>query len=457
MGLGFVGLKLFFEWIVFMSRDVVISGIGPVTALGLTVDEAWPRLVAGESGLKRIAGFDASGFESQLGAEVPEFKIGKMVPKSYRKATKVMARDIEIAVIAADAAVKDAKLVTKGVQGTEADLADAALSYEPSKVGCHIGAGLIAMDIDEITAALASSKGVDGKFDIHHWGEQGMNNLTPLWLLKYLPNMLACHVTIVHDCQGPSNTITCTEASGGLSVGESFGVIQRGQADACLCGGAESKMNPFAFFRQSLTGWLSTANDEASASVKAFDTHASGTVVGEGGAVLVLEAAATCEARGGEAYAKVLSVAGSQSVNRATKNTTPDAEGAAMAAAMRRALQTAGLEAGDVDAVFAHGMGHEVFDQPEAAALRAVFGEGLSEVPVVSTKPMVGVTGAGSSAIDVAIAAKSLKEGQLPAIVNRDTPLLGFEATAVKGELKTVLCLGTGLGGQNTVTVLGKC
>ena len=86
-------------------------------------------------------------------------------------------------------------------------------------MGCHIGAGLIAADIDELTAALAASTASDGSFDIGRWGEAGMQNLTPLWMLKYLPNMLACHVTIIHDCQGPSNTITCAEASGGLSIG----------------------------------------------------------------------------------------------------------------------------------------------------------------------------------------------------------------------------------------------
>src|SRR5690606_15661492 len=120
---------------------------------------------------------------------------------------------------------------------------------------------LIAADLDELTMALNESRKEDGSFDIHHWGAEGMRNLTPLWLLKYLPNMLACHVTIIHDVRGPSNTITCAEASGGLSFGESLRVIQRGAADACFCGGAESKVNPMTFYRQVLTGRLTRRND----------------------------------------------------------------------------------------------------------------------------------------------------------------------------------------------------
>ena len=154
-----------------------------------------------------------------------------------------------------------------------------------------------------------------GGFDIAAWGASGMQNLTPLWMLKYLHNMLACHVTICHDCQGPSNTITCGEASALLSVGESMRVIGRGAADACLSGGAESKVNLMAVLRQQFAGRLAKAGigDEASKVVRPFAANAIGGVPGEGGGILVLEAAESAQARGGAALAELAGFGASQS------------------------------------------------------------------------------------------------------------------------------------------------
>ncbi|MEX0742629.1 MAG: beta-ketoacyl synthase N-terminal-like domain-containing protein, partial [Phycisphaeraceae bacterium] len=221
-----------------MARRVVITGLGAVSGLGIGMDVLWEGACAGRSAIAPIEAFETEGFDSRIGSEVRDFSVKKFVPKTYRKATKVMARDIELAVAAAELAVRDAKMVTPGVEP------DGERTYEGPRVGAHIGAGLIAADIDELTEAFAEATDAEGNFDMHRWGEEGMTHLTPLWLLKYLPNMLACHVTIIHDAQGPSNTITCGEASSGLSIGESMRVIERGNADACFCGGAESKMNP---------------------------------------------------------------------------------------------------------------------------------------------------------------------------------------------------------------------
>ena len=154
---------------------------------------------------------------------------------------------------AAAAAVADARLGDEGGDGS------APPAIPPARFGCQIGAGLICADLDELAAALVTSKGANGDIDLEHWGRLGMTNLTPLWLLKYLPNMLACHVTIVHDCQGPSNTITCCEASSALSLGESMRVIDRGAAD---------RAEPFA--RRALDALSSTAPDEADSLARRF-------------------------------------------------------------------------------------------------------------------------------------------------------------------------------------------
>ncbi|MEM9345140.1 MAG: beta-ketoacyl synthase N-terminal-like domain-containing protein [Planctomycetota bacterium] len=433
-----------------MKPDVYITGVGPVCGLGLGIGPVWSKLLAGESAIAPIRAFDASTFGSSIAAEVPDdFKIRNFVPKTYRKATKVMARDIEIAVAAADLAAKDAGLSTAA--NTEGDP-----DYDPARVGCHIGAGLIAADTDELTMALVKSQKDDGDFDIHHWGEEGMTNLTPLWLLKYLPNMLACHVTIVHDLQGPSNTITCAEASGGLSFGESLRVIQRGQADACFCGGAESNLNPMSFIRQVFTDRLSKRNDDPAGAVRPFDEGADGSVVGEGGGILILESVDAFTKRGGtDAYAKVLGFGASQSLNPAKRSQQPAASGRGPMLAMRNALRDAQLEADSIDAVIPLGIGHPEWDAAEASAIKEVFGERTASIPAVSTKAAFGNCSAGAGALDLTIAAKVLKEQALPKITNRDNPIEGMTASE-PAKLEKLLVVTTGFGGQNTAIILGK-
>lgn len=443
-----------------MTRSVVVSGIGPVSGLGLGIEPAWEGVCAGRSAIGPIQAFDSSGFGCQLGAEVEGYKIGKFVPKSHRKMTKVMARDIELAVIAADYAARDAGLATKGTDPDAGKNGDFTPTYNPERVGCHIGAGLIAADLDELTAALIEARGDGGDFDIHKWGSEGMTHLTPLWLLKYLPNMLACHVTIIHDTQGPSNTITCGEASAILSIGESLRVIQRGSADLCFCGGADSKMNPMVYLRQHLTGRLNdTSNDDPAGAVCPFDVEAAGTVVGEGGGIVMLEAMQTYEARGGtSAYAQVVGFGASQGVNREKRNLEPDAGGRAVVTSVSAALREAGLGPDDIDMVVGFGCGVPAWDNAEAAGYRQVFGDRLKDVPVVSLRTLVGNCGAGGGGIDVAIAAKAIKEQKVPAIVNRDTPIegLGSSAPARDAELRHVLVFNMGLGGQNTALILKK-
>ena len=439
-----------------MKRRVSITGIGLVSGLGTGLDALWQGLLSGQSSIQTITAFDASGFPCQVAAASPTAQIKDFVPKSYRKATKVMARDIELAVIAADLAARHAGLVTPA---NCEDTNTAGRTYEAERTACHIGASLIAAELDELTYALnksAQTPGMEGKFDIHHWGREGMQNLTPLWLLKYLPNMLACHVTIVHDSRGPSNTITCAEASGGLSLGESLRVIQRGSADCGFCGGATAKLNPMAYIREVFTGRLTTENANPTSAVRPFDTSAGGMVIGDGGSILILEANETLEKRGGKAVAEVAGFGASQSLNRANRNTTPTADGRGVRLAIEAALRDAGISASEIDFIIPNGLGHAASDQAEAAALRSVFGEGLAQVPVLSPKAAIGNTVAGSAAMDVGIAAKCLAEGVLPPILNRSSPLPGFGATQSKRAPQYALCVSSGLCGQNAAVVLKK-
>jgi 3-oxoacyl-[acyl-carrier-protein] synthase II len=454
-----------------MTRRVVISGVGPVTGLGLGIGPTWEAAIAGRCAIGPIRAFDPGGFDCKIAAEVNDFDVRQFVPKTYRKATKVMARDIELAVGAADLAARDARLITRGTDPDAAKADGFTPSYAPPRVGCHIGAGLIAAELNELTAAMAEARVAEGPgagdFDIKKWGSEGINHLTPLWLLKYLPNMLASHVTIIHDTQGPSNSITCGEASAGLSIGESLRVIQRGQADACFCGGAESKVNPMAFLRQLMTQRLNTTSNDAPAkAVRPFCQTAAGTVIGEGGGIIILEALETFQTRAaageGErprAYAEVVGFGASQSVNPARRNLAPEPNGRGIAVAIRSALREAGIEPRNIDLIVPIGLGTSESDQAEAAALRTVFGEALGDIPVASMKSMAGNCGAGAAGLDIAVTAKALAEQTIPARINCKEPLPGLNvgtAASRQAELNYALTFSGGMGGQNAAMILKR-
>jgi len=224
--------------------------------------------------------------------------MGKIVPKNYRKATKLMSRDIELAVVAADAAIRDAGLRTRATNP------DGPVDVDPTRIGVNIGAGLICCDLVELAAAVEHAV-TDGRFDYKKWGREGMEALTPLWLLKYLPNMPGCHVSIIHDCQGPNNAVTCAEASGQLAIGEASRIVARGAADVMIAGGAECKVNPMALLRQCLLGRVSTNyNDRPKQACRPFDRDADGTVVGEGAGIVILEELEHARNRGARIYAE---------------------------------------------------------------------------------------------------------------------------------------------------------
>jgi len=413
-------------------------------------------LASGVTAIAPIAAFDASGFRCRHAAELSRerFDPRSAMPKTYRKHAKVMSRDIELAIGAAAAAVADARLVTRG---SDPELPP---TIPPERVGCHIGAGLIAAEIDELTGAFVRSRTPEGTFDVAAWGREGMQHLTPLWMLKYLPNMLACHVTIIHDCEGPSNTITCSEASSGLSIGESMRVIERGDADACLSGGAESKVNPMALLRQQFAGRLaeSDAASDPAAIVRPFCEDATGTVVGEGGGILVLEAIEHAMARGAVAIAELAGFGAAHAGSRDATGLDLDPSGDGVAAAVEAALADAGIPAHAVSAIAPFGSGIASLDAVERAGLRQVFGERLPTIPLILPVPAVGNCAAGAGAISTALAARSLALQRLPARIHRGVPE-GVAAHADPGgaaELEAIVSVCIGLGGQVAAIALRR-
>jgi 3-oxoacyl-[acyl-carrier-protein] synthase II len=432
-------------------RRVVITGIGVVSPIGIGAKSFWENLLAGQVGVRRIALYDPTGFPSQIGGEVSGYKINDFVPKSYRKATKVMARDIELAVIAADDAFKDAGLQSKAY--TESP------TIAVERFGCNIGAGLISIDLAEMTQALnaARSAADPSKLDLKRWGQEGMQQLTPLWLLKYLPNMLACHVTIIHGLKGPSNTITCADASSHLAIGEAFRTIQRGAADLAICGGAETKIVPMALMRQTLLKRVSTQhNNSPDQAVRPFDQEASGTAVGEGGGLLILEEYEHAKARGAKIYCELVGFGASQDTYSVMQ---PDPKGHSYGRAIQKALAEANLPPTAVDCLVPCGLGIPSHDRAELAGLHNVFGAGLERVALSAIKAQTAHLAAGSG-VDAATAALAVHHGIIPPSKNTTKPIDGLKlnvsAEARQAKVNVSVSSIYSLGGQNAALVFKK-
>lgn len=438
------------------SRRVVITGLGLVTPLGIGAAETWNGLLEGKHGISPIEPFDPSGFKAQIAGQITGMKTADFVPKTYRKSVKIMARDIEIAVVASYLAVRDAGLVTKCL--IDRKESEGPVGVDPTRFGANIGAGLICADLTELAGALANSVDEEVAFDIQRWGREGMNNLTPLWLLKFLPNMLSCHVTIVHDAQAPSNTITCAEASSHLAIGEAFRTISRGEAEVCICGGAESKINPMGLLRQELLGRLSSSNDPGQA-CRPFDAARDGMVISEGGGLLILEELEHARARGADIYAELVGFGASSNTHDWY---TPDPQGKGIALAARKALDDAGLNPEAVDLIATFGTGCVEHDLSEARGLHAALGKRVGDIAALAVKGAIGNNGAGSGAIDLAVAALCIKNNKVPPAQNVDhvDPQCALKVVTgrpIDAPVRAVLSVAYALGGgQNAALVIKK-
>ncbi|UCE59257.1 MAG: beta-ketoacyl-[acyl-carrier-protein] synthase family protein [Phycisphaerales bacterium] len=400
------------------ERRVVVTGLGVATPIGIGIEAFWDALISKQCGIRRIESFDPSGFPTQIGGELPLFKLADFIPKSYRKSAKVMARDITIALACAYHAVTDAGLRTKCI--IERGETSEPPNIDSTRLGANIGAGLICADLQELASALSSATDDDDSFSLKHWGSEGMGNLTPLWLLKFLPNMLACHVTIVHDAQAPSNTITCAEASSHLAIGEAYRTIARGGADACICGGAESKINPMSLARQQLWERLNIEDNETpDRACRPFAEGRCGSVVSEGGGLVILEALDHALARKAKIYAEVV---GFGAGGNASSWSKPDPEGKALALAMRKALADADTSAEEIQLAAPLGTGLVDYDAAELAAWNNVFGNHSDEMHALTTRGTIGNNGAGAGGIDFAAAVQSIYQKTVPPSVNTDHP-----------------------------------
>jgi 3-oxoacyl-[acyl-carrier-protein] synthase II len=379
------------------QRDIVITGMGVVSPIGIGVDALAASLAAGRSGIRRLnVEFDDDQLAFPIGAEVLDFD-----PKLYvrpRKSLKVMSRDIQLAFTAADLACADAGLREHPV--------------DPERLGIVFGSDLIPCDLDEIAPAYRSCT-TDGRFDFQGWGPAFMADLFPLWMLKYLPNMPACHIGIAQDARGPNNSLTLGDASSLSAVAEAVRVIQRGWADAMIAGGGGSRIHPTLLMGNRAYDPTSRGADPA-ALCRPFDANRRLKVYGEGAGAYIIETRRHAEARGAAIQA---TVAGYAATFEPSRNRHP-LQGRGIRQAISGSLRNAGLSAADIGHVNANGLGTVNDDRIEAQAIRALLGD----VPVTAPKSYFGCLGAGAGAIEMAVSMLAIRHGMIAPTLNYENP-----------------------------------
>ena len=398
------------------KRRAVVTGIGVLSAIGLDLASFWETLRQGRSGIRTIQSFDASGLPVRIAGEIVGFDAKNYVDKKDRKNLRMMARSIQLAVAGAQLALNDSGLDKEKVDST--------------RFGVEFGASLIASELEEMAnAAQISANGKPGSVDLGKWGEQGLATIPPLWMLKYLPNMLACHISIMHNAQGHNNTITECDVASLLALGEAFRILSRNQADLFLVGGAESRINPLGMARQCLFQPLSRRNEEPAKAPRPFDRRRDGMVLGEGAGVLILEDLEHAQRRGARIYAEMIGFGAS--FDRARS-------GAGLARAIRAALREAEISPEDIDHINAHGNGTVDGDAWEARGLHEVFGQCRSAVPVLAAKSYFGNLGAGGSACELVASLLAFQHGELPATLNYEEPDPACPVTVAAGERRPI-------------------
>ena len=435
------------------QRRVVITGLGVISPLGIGKQAFWEGLCNQRVGIKAIDVFDVSEFACQVGGQVNGFKINQYIPRSYRKAAKLMARDIGMAVAAADMAVRDAGLVTKGIDPENPQV-------DPVRLGTDMGAGLIDIDLNELGAAVEQSLDQGRQFSYDLWGKRGMAQLTPLWLLKFLPNMLACHIGIIHDAQGPSNTVLCGDVSSHQAIGEAFHMVSAGAADICISGAANSKIAPLSIVRLELMGQLNIrSNGRPDEACRPFNRKRYGCVPAESAGIFTLEEVQYAQARGAKIYAELSGSAATRQGDSATR-VPPSVEG--LARAIRDALDMADCQPQDVDLVIPHGVGGLEEDLSEAQGIKMGLGEEKgSTVPVLPIQGCVGNSCAASGALDLAAGVLSISEGTIPAATNCPQPcsecgLNIVQTTTSADTVNVALLTGYATGGQSAAVVIKR-
>lgn len=392
-------------------RRVVITGMNVITPLGNTIEQLWDALSAGRSGVRRLTQLDAAQPTFTYGAIASDFSgkiddFGELAPplkKAIRKGLKLMCREIRMGVAASQLAMQHADF------GPD--------EYESERTGVVFGCDHFVTIPDEFCDAIQAC--VNGKgFEFGRWGTAGLQEVTPLWLLKYLPNMPASHVAILNDLRGPNNSLSYREPAANAAVAEAFTTIRRGSADRMVAGATGCSVGPIRSLHFSFQSEVALNGESAATACRPFDLGRTGTVAGEGAAAILLEDRDMAIKRGATIYGEVLGHGSSVVLD---KNSVADIR-KSVCNSMKGAMRVANLTPDQIGHVHAHGIGTQHADREEALGIRDALGDAADNVPVTAAKSYFGNLGASSGLVELIASMIAIEKKQLFPILNCQSP-----------------------------------
>jgi 3-oxoacyl-[acyl-carrier-protein] synthase II len=414
-------------------QRVVITGIGAITPLGLNVEDTWRGMAEGRSGVDYITQFDASHFPTSFAAEAKNFDPTQYMP---RKEARRLARATQFSLAASMQAMADAGLE----RFAELALQNGMAQRSGVLLGTSYGG---------FSAA---------EYAIRDYHDRGLSRVNPFALAASLPNMVTSHVCLHYNIQGYTNTICTACASGTQAIGEAAEVIRRGKTDLMLAGGVEGVITEVVLAGFTAMRAISTSNDDPAGACRPFDAERDGFVIGEGAAVFVLERLPHALERGARIYAEVLGYSSSADTYHMAQ---PDPQGKYAQLAMRWALEDAGVALDEVDYINAHAPGTPLGDAAETVAIKGLFGERAYDIPISSTKSMIGHALGGAGAIEALACVQTIRTGIIHPTINYHTPdpacdLDYVPNVARRSDVRVALSNSFGLGGQNACLVLSR-
>jgi beta-ketoacyl-acyl-carrier-protein synthase II len=406
---------------------VVITGVGVISPLGHTATENWQSVLNGRSGIGPITQFDSSHLPVRIAGEVKDFDPGHYM--NFKEARRI-SRASQLAIAATKMALEDAGL-------------QLPLDYS-ERVATIIGTGAGGLEVADRELRILRSK--------------GFNRVSPFAMVGFLANMAAHHLSVLTGAKGPINTVVAACASGTQAIGEAVDVIRNGRADMAIAGGVEGLVH-----ESSITGFaamraLSMRNNDPERASRPFDRERDGTVISEGAGIVILERLDHALARGVTIHAELLGYANSSDAFHITK---PDPQAAGAVRAMRLALEDARVNGGEIDYINAHGTSTPLNDAMETLAIKTLFGEEAYEIPVSSSKSVLGHALGATGAIEAIVSVYALNENVIPPTWNYEYPDPACDLDYVPNEpreenLETVLSNSFGMGGQNACLVMSK-
>ena len=409
------------------GNRVVITGMGAITCLGNSVDEFWTGLKNGRSGIREISLVSPDGFPCKVSGEIRNFTTAAYME---RKESRRMARFSQFAVAAAHQAVKDS-----GIDFEREDL---------DRVGVLIGSGSGGLPETDQQAEIRVTRGI--------------SRMSPYYIPMMLVNMAAANISHTFNLTGYTNTCVTACAASTQAIGEAAEVIRRGSADVIVAGGTEAGICEIGMGGFSTMRALTTWEGDPSKASRPFDSGRDGFAPAEGSGMLIMESLKHATARGAHIYAEIAGWGVSADAYHLVQ---PHPEGAGAAKAMQRALENAGVGLDDIDYINAHGTSTPINDKSETIAIKRVFGERAYDVPISSTKSMVGHSLGASGSLEAIACISSIIDGILHPTINQDEPdpdcdLDYIPNVAREADLKIVMSNSFGFGGQNACLVIKK-